>query len=175
MIDKLVADGSKNPVVKRPTLVLCHTRDDIPKIACAAIQRMWGELGVKVDLRELAPGETIPPDDDWDFLYYEMSMQEPLTDVDTLFGEEGLVEDLSAPVQQSIRRLGYADSWQMAGLTLRRMHRQIRNDVSVLPLWQLKEHYAVRDNLREVGRNLIHLYHNVDSWRIVPRVKKEEK
>ncbi|MCH2182066.1 MAG: ABC transporter substrate-binding protein [Mariniblastus sp.] len=175
MIDALVAKGDKNPVVKRPTLILCHTRDDIPKIACVAIQRMWGELGIKVELRELEPGQTVPPDDDWDFLYYEMSMQEPLTDVDKLFGEEGLVKELSAPVLQSMRRLGYADSWQVAGLTLRRMHRQIRNDVTVLPLWQLKEHYAFRDNLREVGRNAVHLYQNVDRWKITPRQKKAEK
>ena len=175
MIDALVAKGSKNPKVERPTLVICHTRDDIPKIACAAIQRMWGELGVKVQLRELAPGETVPPDDDWDFLYYEMSMQEPLTDADKLFGEEGLVKERSAPVQQSMRRLGYADSWQTAGLTLRRLHRQIRNDVTILPLWQLKEHYAFRDNLRDVGRNAVHLYQNVDRWKISPRQKKVEK
>ena len=136
---------------------------------------MWGELGIKVELRELEPGQTVPPDDDWDFLYYEMSMQEPLTDVDKLFGEEGLVKELSAPVLQSMRRLGYADSWQVAGLTLRRMHRQIRNDVTILPLWQLKEHYAFRDNLREVGRNAVHLYQNVDGWKITPRQKKAEK
>lgn len=175
MIDALVAEGAKNPVIKRPTLVLCHTRDDIPKIACAAIKRMWEELGLKVKLRELGPGQTVPPDDDWDFLYYEMSMQEPLTDVAKLFGEDGLVDALSAPVQQSMRRLGYADSWQAAGLTLRRMHRQIRNDVTILPLWQLKEHYAIRDNLREVGRNAVHLYQNVDFWKITPRQKKAVK
>jgi len=74
-----------------------------------------------------------------------------------------------------MRRLGYADSWQAAGLTLRRMHRQIRNDVTILPLWQLKEHYAIRDNLREVGRNAVHLYQNVDFWKITPRQKKAVK
>ena len=174
MLDAMREKGDKNPQIKQPKMVLCHTRDDIPKIACTAIQRMWREIGVTVTLRELAPGLTVPPDDEWDFLYYEMSMQEPLTDTDKIFGAEGLVSNLSAPVQQSLRNLGYADSWQMAGITLRRMHRQIRNDVSILPLWQLKEHYAYRENVREVGRNIIHLYQNVDFWRIDPREKKKE-
>ena len=175
MLDAQQRKGVKNPVVKQPTLVLAHTKDDIPKIACAAIRRMWQEIGVSVTLRQLEPGLTVPPDDDWDFLYYEMSMQEPLTDTDKLFGAEGLVGDLSAPVQQSLRTLGYVDSWRKAGVTLRRMHRQIRNDLSVLPLWQLKEHYAYRENVREVGRNVIHLYQNIDYWRVDPREKKKEK
>ena len=173
MIDREIEKGNKAPQIEFPRLVLCHTHDDIPRIACTAIQRMWGELGIKVDLRELEPGQTVPPDDDWDFLYYEMSMQEPLTDADKLFGPEGLVKNLSAPVQQSVRTLGYADSWQLAGRTLRQMHRQIRNDVSVLPLWQLKEHYAFRENLHNIGANLIHLYQNIDNWRIVPRRRRD--
>jgi len=114
----------------------------------------------------------VPPDDEWDFLYYEMAMQEPLTDTDRLFGPEGLVKNLSAPVQQSVRTLGYADSWQLAGRTLRQLHRQIRNDVSILPLWQLKEHYAYRENVLGIGTNLIHLYQNVDDWKIVPRKRR---
>lgn len=172
MIDRRIEKGEKNPQIEFPTLVLCHTQDEIPRIACTAIKRMWEELGIRVELRVLEPGETVPPDDEWDFLYYEMAMQEPLTDTDKLFGPEGLVKNLSAPVQQSVRTLGYADSWQLAGRTLRQLHRQIRNDVSILPLWQLKEHYAYRENVLGIGTNLIHLYQNVDDWKIVPRKRR---
>ncbi len=173
-VDALRAKGVKDPNVEMPTLVLAHAKDEIPVIACTAIQRMWKQIGINVQLRELPDGVVIPPDDDWDFLYYQMTMQEPLTDAELLFGVQGLVQDISAPVLQNMRKLGYSDSWRTAGVTLRRLHRQIANDVTVIPLWQLKEHYAYRDNVKQIGRNLVCLYEYVYDWRIDPREKSTQ-
>ena len=111
----------------------------------------------------------MPPDDDWDFLYYQISIQEPLTDCERLFGVQGIVQDLSAPVQQNMRKLGYANSWQSAGVTMRRLHRQIINDMTIIPLYQLQEYYAYRSNLKNVGRSVVDFYENVYDWKVEPR------
>ena len=153
-------------------LVLAYPDDQIAKMACDNIQQMWEAMGLTVVLKELKD-EVIPDDDDWDFLYYSISMEEPLTDVHRLFGRDGIVGQVSAPVEQNMQRIGYADSWQNAGKTLRRIHRQVVNDVTIIPLWQIKEHFAYRDNVQGIGKNPVHIYENVDRWKIVPRKKAE--
>jgi hypothetical protein len=40
--------------------------------------------------------------------------------------------------------------------------------MSVLPLWQMREFYAHRRNLRNIGRDLIYIYQNIDRWRLEP-------
>jgi len=161
-----------DPTVHDPDLVLAHDDDEIAILACNAIQQMWQQIGVKIALRRLESGQTVPADDDWDFLYFQVAMQEPLTDADFLFGTQGIVKSISAPILQNMKKLGYADSWQSAGTTMRRMHRQIANDLTIFPLWQLKEHYAYRENVKGIGSNVVHLYQNVLNWNIQPPVEQ---
>ena len=166
-LSALVKSGVKDPQIEFPKLVLACSAEEIPQLACRSIQQMWSAIGLQVTIRTLEDGVIVPDDDDWDFLYYEMAMKEPLVDVNRLFGREGVVRRISAPVQQNLQKLGYADSWQRAARVLRNMHRQVLNDVAIIPLWQIKEHFAYRENLTGVGRNPVHLYQNVANWRIV--------
>ncbi len=171
-VNSLIKQGVKNPTLEIPTIVLAFPVDEVAELACINIQQMWSSMGLNVVLRELEDGVVIPPDDRWDFLYHQMSMQEPLTDVENLFGPDGVVQQLGAPAVQNMQRLGYVDSWQQVGRILRELHRQVVNDVSIIPLWQLKEHFAFRENLKGVGRNPVHLYQNVARWRIVSTTKE---
>ena len=170
-VDQLRSKGVENAEMKveKPKLVLAHTDDEISLIASRAVQNGWRQMGIKCELRQLEPGQVVPPDDDWDFLYYQISIQEPLTDCERLFGVQGIVQDLSAPVQQNMRKLGYANSWQSAGVTMRRLHRQIINDMTIIPLYQLQEYYAYRSNLKNVGRSVVDFYENVYDWKVEPR------
>lgn len=165
--NQLLKQGVEKPMVEFPTLTLAHPVDEVAELACSNIQRMWEAMGLKVVLRPLEIGVVRPPDEEWDFLYYQMSMEEPLTNAELLFGRNGIVKHVSAPVEQNMQKLGYADSWQNAARTLRRIHRQVVNDVTVIPLWQIQEHYAYRDNLKGIGRLPVHLYQDVKDWLIV--------
>ena len=102
------------------------------------------------------------------FLYVELSMSEPLTDVDVLFGRNGIATQMSPSVQQLVRDLSYSTSWPVAGRKLRQLHRQVLNDISVMPLYQVQEYFAYRKNITEIGRNLVNLYQNIDLWKVVP-------
>ena len=165
-VNYLIRTGAESPQVEFPAIVLAHGADEVAEVACFNIQQMWEAMGLQVVLRKLEPGQVEPDDDEWDFLYYQISMEEPLTNADLLFGRDGVVNSVSAPVEQNMQRLGFSDSWRVAGKTLRRLHRQVVNDVSVIPLWQLKEHFAYRDNLSGISRNPVHLYESVLNWRI---------
>ena len=143
--------------------------------SATAIARMWTEIGVETTTRELKRGETVPPDDNWDFLYLEVTMEEPLVDASNVFGTDGFATTVSAPIEQTLRNLSYARSWQRACADLRRLHRQTAVDLSVVPLYQVKEYFAYRDTVRAIGRDLIHLYQNVDRWKIDLTAEKEQQ
>jgi hypothetical protein len=161
--------------IPAPTLVLAHPDSSSATNAAEAIARMWSDIGVKTVTRELNNGESFPPDDDWDFLYAEVTVEEPMSDAAKIIGSRGLAKSVSAPVEQTLRILSYSESWQSACSALRRLHRQVAVDLSVIPLWQVKEHYAFRTTVREIGRDLIHLYQHVDRWKIDLTAEEEEQ
>lgn len=158
-----------------PKLVIAYPSGSVASNSAAAIARMWTEIGVETTTRELKRGETIPPDDNWDFLYLEVTMEEPLVDASNVIGPEGIATMVSAPIEQTLRNLSYARSWQRACADLRRLHRQTAVDLSVVPLYQVREYFAYRDTVRAIGRDLIHLYQNVDRWKIDLTAEKEEQ
>jgi len=134
--------------VKPPSIVMAHPASSTARVCAEAIARAWNSAGIKTSLRPLNVGETYPPDNQWDILYAETFIEEPLIDAVRLFGENGLTNDVTAC------------------LALRNIHRQVSVDLSVIPLYQVKEHFAFRDNVSDIGRDLVHLYQNVDRWTI---------
>ena len=161
--------------IPTPKLVIAHPKSSSAANAAAAIARMWTEVGVPTSTLQLKAGESMPSDDEWDFLYVEAVIEEPLVDVTKMIGPHGFAKDVSAPIEQTIRIVSYAQSWQKACSALRRLHKQIAVDLSVIPLWQVKEHYAYRSTVRGVGRDLIHLYQNVDRWNIDLTEQEEQQ
>jgi len=172
---KLREDGVKDPIVERPPMILAHPTDHVASVACRSIAQMWREIGVKTVLKPLPDGETLPQDDDWDFLYVASSIEEPLVDIEKIIGRTGYAKNISATIEQSLKQLSYSNSWQSSCSILRRIHRQISNEVTVLPLWQLNEYFAYRNNVTEVGRDLVHLYQNIERWRIYPIDAEQNK
>jgi hypothetical protein len=149
-----------------PSVVLAYPAGTTARSCANAIARAWNAANIKTTLRALDPGETYPADNQWDILYCESFIEEPLIDAVRLFGDGGLADDVTAPVEQSLRNVVTSQTWQGACLALRNIHRQVSVDLSVIPLFQVKEHFAFRDNVYDVGRDLVHLYQNVDRWTI---------
>ncbi len=154
--------------LKAPSLTIVYPQSSIAENACNAIARTWTQAGFPTETKALKPGQSVPEDPNWDFLYMEVIIEEPLADARKLIGSSGVAKNVSAPIEQTLRRLDYARSWRTACADLRRLHRQVRVDLSVIPLWQVTEFYAFRNSTRNVGRDLIHLYQNVDRWKIDP-------
>lgn len=165
----------RETALKAPSLTIVHPQSSMAANACGAIARNWSQAGFATETRALKPGESIPTDPNWDFLYLEVTIEEPLADAHQLIGNRGAAKDVSAPIEQTLRMLNYARSWRTACADLRRLHRQVRIDLSVIPLWQVTEHYAFRNSARNVGRDLIHLYQNVGRWKIDPLANEEQK
>lgn len=158
-----------------PSMTIVYPPSSMAANACNAIARNWTQAGFPTETRVLKDGQSIPEDPNWDFLYIEVTMEEPLTDAHKLVGNRGIAKNVSAPIEQTLRILNYSRSWQSSCAALRRLHRQIRVDLSVIPLWQITEHYAFRNTARNLGRELVHLYQNVDRWKIDPSANEEQE
>ena len=169
MLDSLRAKKVPNPTIEFPTIVLAHPKSETIRTACQAIQAMWAQINVKSVLRELPEGQIVPEDNLYDFLYVEMTMNEPLTDINTMFGSSGIAKEISPSVRQLAQQVSYATSWQVAGRKLRELHRQSLNGLSLVPLYQVQEYFAYRRNVQNIGRNLVSLYENIDQWTVIPR------
>ncbi len=164
--DVLIRKGNNDADVQLPELVLAFPKNEIASITCNAIASQWRQIGVRTTLLELPPGQTRPADDNYDFLYLEIACTEPLADADFLFGSQGAVKNVNPTVEQIVRRVNTSSSWRQTSSSLRQLHRQVLNSVAVLPLFQVREHFAWRTSVRGIGRDLIFLYQQVDRWSI---------
>jgi peptide/nickel transport system substrate-binding protein len=93
-------------------------------------------------------------------------MEEPLTDIMQVVGRDGIATEVSAIAEQTLQQLSFSGSWRVSNNLLRRLHRQLTIDLTIIPLFQVKEHYAYRNTVTGVGRGVVHLYQNIERWKI---------
>ena len=165
-----VKGGAPESQPARGPLVLAHPANPIAHAASTMIQRHLDVAGVAVSLRPLTAEETaglglgrFP--DGVDLLYAELAAWEPVVDAVRLFGPGGLCSHGSCYLQLGLRRLADAADWPSASAALNAIHRAVHDEVSIIPLWQLTDHYAYRTDLGGVGGRPVSLYQDVEKWR----------
>jgi hypothetical protein len=151
---------------REPAIRLVHPASARASLTCEAIQDQWSILGATVELVELPPGRIWPENGDWDFVYVECLMTDPLHDTLRLFSAGGLLPEPSGYLRLALRQLRLARKWPQARTALQRIHRLIYEDLSVLPLWQIKEHFAVVNRLQGVGSDPLTFYQDLERWRL---------
>jgi hypothetical protein len=122
--------------------------------------------GLRLELRELLPGAASRPAADVDLVYAELAVWEPLVDARRVLGEDGLTGGCSPAMSLALRHLAEAADWQQAAARLRTIQRLADQEAAVIPLWQLSDHYACREELKGVGSQPISLYENVEHWTV---------
>ncbi len=127
-------------------------------------------MGIPIELRPLHNPlpERVP--DDVDLLYVELATWEPVVDANRLFGEGGMVADSGPYMMLALRQLDQAAEWDQVRECLHRIHRIAYDDMTVIPLWQLVEHFGYRKSLRGVvaprnNKGPVSLYQNIEQWR----------
>ena len=171
--EKLKKFVDKIPGLKEPEITLAFPADDMIELACEAIAQNWAVIGVKVKLRKLPKGEVVPKDGDYDLLYTEITMQEPLLDIFKVLGDTGLATQVSASINLELQQIARASKWSEAYQSLKTIHKHCNSEMAVIPLWQVVEHYAYRKNLKNTGNQISSLYQNVDRWQLgAPEYKK---
>jgi ABC-type transport system substrate-binding protein len=157
-------NGQEPSAAKTPPLVLAHPPHQLARLACASIQRQLEPIGVAIELRELAGGAPPQIPEDVDLLYAELAMWEPLVDAPRLLGEDGMAAGCTPYMSLALRQLRRAADWQQVRKILHRIDRLAHDEVAVVPLWQLTEHFAYHKSLRGIATRPVTLYENVEQW-----------
>ena len=154
-----------------PKLVLAHPAEAAARLACESIARQLQLLGLNVSLRELPPGQL--PGPDYDLLYVELEMQEPLVDVWRLLGPGGLTGDCSPSMLLALRALEASRTRKQAEEKLHAIHQLVAQELPVIPLWQIVDHFAHHKTIQGIGVAPIHLYEEIEHWQVGLRIPLE--
>jgi hypothetical protein len=152
---------------------LAHPAHDLARVACRAIRDQLNVIGVTVNLREIEPGQPLEAGP-YDLAYVELAVWEPLLDARRLFGEGGLAGDSTAFMRLALRDLDAAADWKTARAQLLEIYRLAHQDLPLLPLWELTEHYAYNKALVGLSESPTTLYQHVEQWESPPAVLPRE-
>ncbi|MEM0925329.1 MAG: ABC transporter substrate-binding protein, partial [Planctomycetota bacterium] len=160
------AERKKLPPPKIRPIRLAFPADNLSRVACEAIRSQWQLLELDVELVELPIGQTYPDPDTADFVYVSAAIWEPIIDARRLLGPSGLARCEDQLVGLGLRRLEEARNWRELRERLLTLHSIVHHELPVLPLWQMIDSYAYRDNVIGVGNNIVSLYQNAVNWRL---------
>jgi hypothetical protein len=171
--DKPDADAKPAPPPPRPKipLVLAYPQTLQARAICGAIGAQLGMVGIDCKLRPLPPGEVEDPSHDYDLLYVEAALWEPLADTRKIFASSGVAPTTSPYVNADLRRLDDARSWQEVATRLQQLHRTIFDEVPLIPLFQTYDFAAVRSTVKNVAQKPIWLYGNIADWQLAAEAR----
>ena len=78
-----------------------------------------------------------------------------------------------APDPATAPELERAPEWATARATVQQVDRESRDELPILPLWQLEGHYAWRSRLKGPPEATALLYEGVETWEIEPWFAKD--
>lgn len=160
----MVAEKNKEQVPELRELVIVYPAGEIARIACTEIVEDLGLIGIAARLETLPAGAIRPENDDWDLLYLDYRMPEPLVGARELLAYEGFASCRSPHLNLALRQLQQVVSWKDAGDRLSVIHQLCYDNTSVIPLWQLADHLAYRDGLHGISREPIDVYQDIEKW-----------
>jgi ABC-type transport system substrate-binding protein len=163
-----------SPLAVCPTLRLAHPASDVARLACRTIQRQLGLIKIPVNLIELPPGRVADATGDYDLVYAELQIGEPLIDVARLFGPTGLLPNVSPYLRAALDRVWSSTDWKSAREALQDVHQIVADELMLIPLYQLPEHFAYRRTIREIGSRPASLYQNISLWQTDPELPPSE-
>lgn len=150
------------------TISIAHAPTEVATTACEEIARYVQLLGVDVELHALSSEINRAALENYDFLYAELALWEPISDLWRLLGPAGIAPGASPYVELALRQLENADNWPDARQQLFELHRLIHDDVSVVPLWQMTDYFAYHDRVEGIGSRPVALYQHIDQWKVAP-------
>ena len=145
-------------------LLLVHPANSLARTACQTIKLQLDAIGIPIQLQELEQHPSTLPVE-YDLLYSELTLWEPLVDAVRLLGPQGRAGSCTAAMSLALQNVDRAQNWKQARLSLRQVHRVAASDLPVIPLWQTINSFAYRRSLTGVGTMPVSLYQNISDWK----------
>ena len=150
-------------------IVLAHPDDELCELAAEEIAKNIKIFGFECELQTIPLGSSRPDNNDWDFLYADLRVVEPLRDANDLLGSDGFAQSASPYLNLALRQLDKSDNWVRAAQRLHAIHQKCVDEVSILPLWQIADHFAYRPEVEGLQSSLVYLYQDIEKWRITAK------
>jgi peptide/nickel transport system substrate-binding protein len=151
-----------------------EVRAIVPKLVEA-----FGAAGIEVVTTEVLPSRLeveLRAGRRFDLAYRVLRCDEPVFQAGALLcpgydappDANALASSASPRILQLLLQLERAAEWTTArGLALQ-IDRESRDELPVIPLWQLVDHYAWRDRLKGPSPSALDLYQGIATWEITP-------
>ena len=157
--------GIRLPVLR----MICESDEQMQEVAQQMIL-LWKKLGINV---ELTTSESLDNPDDWDMMYRRVSMEEPLFDLWPVLLTDhsldvSLLQGFPDWMRQELTQLDYAGSARQAQNQLYRIQRNITAQAFLIPLWEVDQFTAFRNNVAGYPEHPISTYDNVERWTVKP-------
>jgi len=86
---------------------------------------------------------------------------------------DALASAASPRILQLLLQLERAADWPTANGLAVEIDRELRDELPVIPLWQVAEHYAWRSRLKGPSPTADRLYQGIETWEIAPWIAKD--
>ncbi|PHS14357.1 MAG: hypothetical protein COA78_06005 [Blastopirellula sp.] len=152
------------------TLILGHPDSEISREAVEPIVQFLKRVGITCELKVIDAEITNPVEAEVDLLYAEIHIEEPLVDVPILFRRYVAQENLSPAFRLGLRELGRSRNWEQVRNRFNSVHRLAYDELPILPLWQIHDHFAYSKTLNGVTYQPVNLYQSIEKWETTPRI-----
>ena len=160
-----VESGEEADKIETPPLLLVYPPNSVARTCCQTIKVQLAAIGIPVELEELPTDSSALPSN-YDLLYAELAIREPLVDARRLLGPRGSAGSCSSSMSLALEQVDQARNWRQARDRLREVHQAAYYDLPVIPLWQTVDSFAYRKTLQGIGVRPVTLYQNVADWQI---------
>ncbi len=158
-----------------------EVRAIVPRIADA-----FRVAGVQIDLAEVNPSRfeiELRGGRPFTLAYRVLNIEDPVLDAGVLLcpgydapaESDALASSCSPRILQLLLQLERASDYATVRDLVIQVDRETRDELPVIPLWQVTDHYAWRDRLTGPGETADRLYQGIETWEIAPWFAKDAK
>ncbi|QDU75226.1 Bacterial extracellular solute-binding protein, family 5 Middle [Bremerella volcania] len=162
------AEAANQALIPLSKLVIGHPDSEVSRQTCLAIVQYFKRLGLPCELKTVSPEVTDPAAVEVDLLYVEVQIAEPLVDVPRMFDRYIPNVHQTQYFQLALRQLGQSQNWQEVRERFWSLHRLAHDDLLIVPLFQLQDHFVYRRSLGGVGYQPMTLFQQVERWDLAP-------
>ncbi|CAE7525998.1 unnamed protein product, partial [Symbiodinium sp. CCMP2456] len=158
------AEEKKEALIPLSKLVIGHPDTEMSRQTCLAIVQYLKRMGLPCELKAVSAEATDPAEEGVDLLYVEVQVAEPLIDIPRMFATYVPNRHQTQYFQLALRQLGESRNWQEVRERFWSLHRLCHDDLLIIPLFQLQDHFVYRRSLGGIGYQPMTLFQQVERW-----------
>ncbi len=175
----LVAAGKREMNISSVKLTLEYPALTEAQAAAPRIAEALRAVGLEITLAERSESEleeALRAGRKFDLAYRVSRCGEPVWDIgpmlcpgyDAPSKADGMSALASPRILQLLLQLEHSQEWNSARELVMQIDRECRDELPIIPLWQLQDHFAYRSRLKGPAETADHLYQGIDQWHIEP-------